>query len=336
MTGLCSTVEHKTEQGVMNTDAIRKSPWHAGEKELQEKLGVSERMNKFGARAIRPFMPEQHREFFKQLPFIVAGSLDAKRDPWATIIPGTPGFIDSPNETQLNISARLDPNDPIAADAKDGTAIGLLGIELHTRRRNRMNGYISEARETGFRVDVEHSFGNCPQYIQTRKFSFVRGSQEFSAEPVQESTTLDGNLKQRIAHADTFFVASYANLESGPQLDISHRGGKPGFVRINEDGSLTIPDFAGNRFFNTLGNFIANPKSGLVFPDFETGDLLHLTGDAKVFLDSPEISSFQGAERLWTFRPRRVLLRPNALPLRWDFQDYSPNVLLTGSWNENQ
>lgn len=318
----------------MNTEAIINSPWHLGEKNLQEKFGVSDQMDTLGSQAIRPFMPEQHRQFFKQLPFIAATSLDNNGDAWATIIPGKPGFIESPGTTRLIVSTTLDPNDPITAGAKDGAAIGLLGIELHTRRRNRMNGHISGAKKTGFNVDVEHSFGNCPQYIQLRQFSFVREPNDFSMEPVQESTALDDSLKQRITSADTFFVASYANLESGTQLDISHRGGKPGFVRINDDGSLTIPDYAGNLFFNTLGNFISNPKSGLVFPDFETGDLLHLTGDAKVILDSPEIAAFQGAERLWTFTPRRILLRPNALPMRWDFQDYSPNVLLTGSWKE--
>lgn len=319
----------------MTTSAAAKnSPWHEGEKNLQAKFGSSEQMEALGPKIIRPYMPEQHREFFTQLPFIAAGGIDAEGDAWATIIPGKPGFISSPSKAQLDLATALDPKDPITADAKDGAALGLLGIELHTRRRNRMNGHIRDFNKASFKVDVEHSFGNCPQYIQLRKFIFVREPNDFTNKPVQESTELSDELKKRITRADTFFVASYANLENGPQIDISHRGGKPGFVRVNEDGSLTIPDYAGNLFFNTLGNFISNPKAGLVFPDFETGDLLHLTGDAEVILDSPEIAAFQGAERLWTFKPRRIVLRPDALPLRWEFQDYSPNVLMTGSWEE--
>ncbi len=117
---------------------------------------------------------------------------------------------------------------------------------------------------------------------------------------------------------------------------MSHRGGKPGFVRIGGDGVLTIPDFAGNLLFNTLGNLLANPKAGLLFVDFESGDLLQLTGDAEVILDSPEIAAFQGAERLWRFTPRRIVYRPGALPLRWSFQQdgWSPNSLMTGSWED--
>jgi hypothetical protein len=52
------------------------------------------------------------------------------------------------------------------------------------------------------------------------------------------------------------------------------------------------------------------------------------------FFDSPEIAQFQGAERLWRFHPRRILRRPEALPLRWSFSDesWSPTTLATGSW----
>ncbi len=137
-----------------------------------------------------------------------------------------------------------------------------------------------------------------------------------------------------IQAADTFFVASYVDDAQGRHVDAAHRGGKAGFVPINAVGSLTIPDFAGNLHFNTLGNFLLNPKAGLVFPDFATGDMLHMTGDAEVLFDSAEIAAFQGAERLWLFRPRKVVLRPAALPLCFALQadGWSPNSLMTGDW----
>ncbi|NJM92085.1 MAG: FAD-binding oxidoreductase, partial [Rhodospirillaceae bacterium] len=152
----------------------------------------------------------------------------------------------------------------------------------------------------------------------------------------REFDQLDDRARAMIAGADTLFVASYVDdATRGRMVDVSHRGGRPGFVRIGADGVLTIPDFSGNRFFNTLGNLLANPKAGLLFVDFETGDLLQLTGDAEIILDSPEIVSFQGAERLWHFHPRRILYRPEALPLRWRFQQdgWSPQSLRTGTWD---
>ncbi len=310
------------------------SPWHDGEIALQKKLGVAERMEQIGHHAIRPFMPDQHREFFAQLPFIVAGSVDSDGDAWATLIPGRAGFISSPSNKRLDFAAKLDPSDPVTSQLRDGASVALLGIELHTRRRNRMNGLISMHKDGTFGVDVVHSFGNCPQYIQMRQYEFVREPDVFSEKPVRETSALDPDMRKRIEAADTFFVASYVNLEEGRQVDISHRGGKPGFVRVSNDGTLTIPDYAGNLFFNTLGNLVKNPRAGLVFPDFETGDIIHLTGDAEVILESPAIAAFEGAERLWTFKPRRIVWRQDALPLRWSFKEYSPNVMMTGTWEE--
>jgi hypothetical protein len=70
-------------------------------------------------------------------------------------------------------------------------------------------------------------------------------------------------------------------------------------------------------FFNTLGNFVLNPKAGLVFVDFTTGDLLQMTGDVELILDSVTPSTLEGAERLWRFSPLRIVRRSNALVLRW-------------------
>lgn len=313
------------------------SPFHPGEVEIQRSLGVADRMEQFGRRVIRDHMPDQHREFFAQLPFVVMGAVDAAGDTWVTLLAGQPGFMSSPDPKTLAFSLPLDPHDPASATLDNGAAVGLLGIELHTRRRNRMNGTVTMRAGHRFDVTVEHSFGNCPQYIQLRDFEFVRHPSFLGAVPlIVRSNTLTPLARAMIEHADTFFVSSYLDDGQGRHVDASHRGGKPGFVRVNPDGSLTIPDFAGNLHFNTLGNFLLNPKAGLVFPDFETGDMLHLTGDAEVVLDSPEASAFQGAERLWIFRPRQVVLRPCALPLRWTFQSegWSPNSLMTGDWDQ--
>ena len=170
-----------------------------------------------------------------------------------------------------------------------------------------------------------------------RECSFTRDPAKPSTEPSIPQEAADDRVRALIESADTLFVASYVEHETGRrQVDVSHRGGKRGFVRIDPDGVLTVPDFAGNRFFNTLGNFVVNPKGGLVFPDWETGDLLQLTGDVEVVLDSPEIKDFQGAERFWRFRPRQIMYRPKALPLRWAAspEGWSPNSLMTGSWAE--
>lgn len=307
------------------------SPWHEGEVAMQRTVGVAEKLARSG-QVLRDHLIEQHRQFYPQLPFIVAGAVDRNGEAWATIIAGRPGFLHAPDPYRLSIAARRDPRDPADGGMNDGDAVGLLGIELHTRRRNRLNGVIRRQNDDSFDVIVQQSFGNCPQYIQLRDFALVRDpSAPAAPRPLDQ---LDERTRAMIAEADTCFVASYVDREGRREVDVSHRGGRPGFVRVGDDGVLTIPDFSGNRFFNTLGNLTANPKAGLLFVDFETGDLLQLSGDAEVILDSPEIAAFQGAERLWRFTPRRILYRPAALPLRWTFQQdgWSPQSLRTGSW----
>ncbi len=82
-----------------------------------------------------------------------------------------------------------------------------------------------------------------------------------------------------IAAADTFFIATAVGAEAGAAagVDVSHRGGRPGFVQVNDHRTLTIPDYAGNHHFNTFGNLELNPRAGLLFVEFQRGDLLYLT-----------------------------------------------------------
>ncbi|MGZ2385446.1 putative pyridoxine 5'-phosphate oxidase superfamily flavin-nucleotide-binding protein [Rhizobium brockwellii] len=143
-----------------------------------------------GQRVVRDFMPDQHRDFYAQLPFIVLGSVDPAGDAWATFVEGQPGFMSSPSPVTLDIAVTRDPSDPASEGMADGLPIGLLGIEMHTRRRNRMNGFVSTV-DGGFRVDVDQSFGNCPRYIQLRDFTFERQPGTSFQDEVDELPVLD-------------------------------------------------------------------------------------------------------------------------------------------------
>lgn len=315
------------------------SPFHSGEQRLQTLAGQREHVESFGRRAIRRFMPDQHRAFFRQLPFVVAGAVDDHGWPWASLLPGRPGFLHSPDDTTLTIAARAAPGDPIGGAIKPGAALGLLGIEMQTRRRNRLNGRVSGMADGGFTVSVDQSFGNCPQYIQHRDVNFVRapGEPGRSAEPVPIED-LDDRARALIAGSDAFFVSSYVRAVNDPAVegvDVSHRGGRPGFVRVSGN-VLTIPDFPGNNLFNTLGNFLVNPKAGLVFIDFTTGDLLSLTGTVEILPDDhEEVKAFQGAQRAWRFTLDHGVWLDDALPFRSTLGDYSPNTLLTDTWEQS-
>lgn len=307
-----------------------RSPWHDGEIQMQARVGVAERMEAFGRKVIRTQMPDQHRAFYQQLPFMLYGAVDADGRPWASILEGAPGFAHSPEPGVLRFKSVPTADDP--AQIMEGAAIGLLGIELHTRRRNRLNGHVSAVTTKGFDVSVQQSFGNCPQYIQLRQLQSVPLAEPLSR-IAQHLKGLDDAARSMIAGADTLFVASYVDVDGQRSVDVSHRGGQAGFVKV-EGNRLTIPDFAGNLFFNTLGNLLINPRAGLLFIDFSSGDLLHLSGRTDIILDGPQVQAFQGAERLWTFEVEMLVRRPAALALRWRFDGMSPKSLMTGTWQQ--
>jgi hypothetical protein len=248
-------------------------------------------------------MPDQHRLFFAQLPFLVAGGVDGAGAPVATLLTGGEGFVASPDPTTLAIAA-ASPS-PAGRWLTAGAPIGLLGIQPHTRRRNRANGRIAYAGERGLIVEVAQSFGNCPQYIHPRDLELAPGDAPFEA-----FTGLDDAARAQVAAADTFFVvtASGRSIANGG-VDVSHRGGPAGFVQV-DGGSLTIPDYRGNRYFNTLGNLLLEPRAALLFVDFAASRMLQLQGTAEVAWDE---HALPGAERTWRFTALRGWRGPAGL-----------------------
>lgn len=310
------------------------SPFHAGELAAQERAGVRERMDVDARRGIRDYMPEQHRRFFAEQPFMVLGGVDETGQPWATLRIGAPGFISAPDEHTLRIAGRSLAGDPLKPTWQVGSVIGGLGIQPATRRRNRVNGVITAMDDQAITLAVSQSFGNCAKYIQSRTPVEFDMKEAASAAPLVSNRLNDAD-RALLARADTFFVAS-ANTSNeaglGRGADVSHRGGKPGFIRVDDDSTLTTPDFSGNLFFNTIGNLMHDPRAGLLVIDFDSGDLLYLAVDAEIIWEGAEVYSFDGAERLIRWHVREVRRTPRALPMRWSGVQYAPQLAKTGSW----
>jgi predicted pyridoxine 5'-phosphate oxidase superfamily flavin-nucleotide-binding protein len=123
---------------------------------------------------------------------------------------------------------------------------------------------------------------------------------------------LDDTGRAQIAAADTFFVATWSGAGvDGGGVDVSHRGGPAGFVRVEGD-TLVIPDYRGNRYFNTLGNLMLEPRAALLFVDFAAGRMLQLQGAAEVLWDAHDLPH---AERTWRFTVARGWRAPSGLRL---------------------
>ena len=65
------------------------SPFHPGEQEIQARLGMRDEIEDIGQRFIRDHLPEQHQEFYANLPYLVVGSVDDAGRPWASLLAGS-------------------------------------------------------------------------------------------------------------------------------------------------------------------------------------------------------------------------------------------------------
>lgn len=273
-----------------------KPAFHHGELQAQRLAGQVA-----AGHGMRDFMPDQHRGFFEALPFMLAASAGPDGAPRAQVLHGPAGFVRSPDPLTLELA--------LASDLVAGQAVGLLGIDFATRRRNRANGVVRANAGGRLVVEVRQSFGNCPKYITLRDIE--QAAPRGLAPAPLAFDGLDPAARELVAAADTFFVATNGgglgrDLELG--LDISHRGGPPGFVRIDGD-TLVVPDFSGNRYFNTFGNLLLDARAALLFIDFATGAVLTLRGTV-------DIDWREGA-RAWRFKCAGGLLARAALPLVW-------------------
>ncbi len=300
------------------SDDFRSSPFHDGERQVQARLGVRDAIEPWARQVVRPWLPEEHRAFHAALPFLVAAARDGAGRPWATLLAGEPGFVRSPDPQRLAIAAVPVPGDALEHALAPGADLGLLGIDLATRRRNRVNGSVEQAAPGSLVLRVAQTFGNCPQYIHAREWRRV--ARPASPPAPRRSASLDAAQQSWIAGADTLFVASGHRGDGehpGYGMDASHRGGEPGFVEVVGGARLVIPDYAGNNHFNTLGNLVRDPRIGLLFVDFERGGMLQVSGRASIDFSPGASARHPGARRLVTVDVDAVVELPGALALRF-------------------
>jgi predicted pyridoxine 5'-phosphate oxidase superfamily flavin-nucleotide-binding protein len=273
----------------MNTETIQDavvstSPFHPGERAVQSMAGVREEAEKRGQRMLTAELNPPQREFFRQLPFLVSAHTDEHGQPWAGLITGEPGFI-AVEEDRNQCAVHWDrASNPTGVAVRAGDTLGLLGIELATRRRNRLNTTVFANEDQQWRMLIDQGYGNCPKYINERPWpaDLFAGTYQ-----LQDTEGLSAAAQALAAGTDTFFIATssgpaqpdQATRASAWGTDVSHRGGDPGFLRTEKD-RLVFEDYPGNNMFNTLGNIVQHPFCGLLILDFHGGDILQLAASA--------------------------------------------------------
>ena len=312
------------------------TPFHKGELELQRRFGVESAVAQFAPKFIRPFMPDQHRDFYTSQPFLVVSARDSRGMMWATMLVngGSTDFITSPDPFTLTVDATLLPGDALQEALNDGDDLGILGIEFGAKRRNRVNGCIrhhhsSNPNRTRIDFQVGQSFGNCPQYIKPRQWwkrTPTALVDEAAPRSPQRSKELSAVQIGQIKNSDTIFVASgYRGEGISPSYgnDVSHRGGPKGWIKVTDSKNIILPDFSGNDMYNTLGNIVMDNRFGISVPLFETGGMIQMSGRASIDYDEQRIREvYAGALRLVVFEIDEVVtISDRSLPIAWSSND---------------
>ena len=277
--------------------------FHPGELQVQDAAGVRE-VAAANSKLIWSSVPQHVIPFVTTQSYCVIGGVSTAGEVWAEFVVETAGFAtvdDAGASVTLTLGSRgLFRRHP---DLGVGNALGFLFIDLSTRKRLRVNGRIAAISERRLTLSVDQSFPNCPKYIQARRLT-TKGAQT-GERGCESGTILNDHVTNWIKKADMFFVAS-----SGPDgsADVSHRGGASGFVQTR-GRTLFIPDYQGNSMFSTLGNFLLNPRAGLVFVDFEANRSLKLTGDVELEIDAKgAMPASVDTGRRWKFHTREFVI----------------------------
>jgi predicted pyridoxine 5'-phosphate oxidase superfamily flavin-nucleotide-binding protein len=290
------------------------SIFHAGELEVQRRAGVAREAARLEGMLSAPHLDGGAARFLAQREFAALSARDAGGRLWTSPLLGPAGFLEAQGAI-LRVHATVPSSDPLAG-LPIGQQVGLIAVEFAIRRRLRLNGILTERDAHSLEIDADQAYGNCPSYIQRRLFAYEESAGEAErakagetrgASGVSPTSELTPEARSLIRGADTFFLGT-VHPERG--ADTSHKGGLPGFVRVEGD-ELWWPDYAGNNMFNSLGNIVVNPEAALLFVDFRTGRTLQLSGTAELQWILPGSPGDDGdTGRRVRFRPTAVVAGP--------------------------
>ncbi|KAM7199631.1 hypothetical protein V8F33_004283 [Rhypophila sp. PSN 637] len=329
--------------------------WHPGEISAHKLLKVttSHRRN-----PTQQGLSYSHGYRVSESPIVALGTLDQEGNIWTTLWGGEKGFarpvarnvlalqslLSVKGDPFLGALLQLDENNNalkggVIKPAGEGKMMSGLSVDLETRDRVKLAGRVLVAsldnnsgeseraavREIQLAMVVDEGLGNCPKYMNRKEIH--------AHVPNPTVIGLKGGLKltnqalDLIEQADMMFMST----TNGKTMDTNIRGGPAGFIRVlrNQDGDdggviLVYPEYSGNQLYQSIGNLQVDNRIGVVIPDFETSDVLYLTGETELLVGSKAAAVMPHAKVVVKIKVKEAGFVKDGLPFRGIPLDRSP------------
>jgi ferredoxin-NADP reductase/predicted pyridoxine 5'-phosphate oxidase superfamily flavin-nucleotide-binding protein len=307
-------------------------PWNTGEQHMHQLLHVPAQDNPTSA-----MLTPQASFMLQRAPLLALGTTDALSRPWTTLWGGLPGFSEPLGGGHIGTRTLVDgENDPVAQELVGNARNGDMmqhedGGKPVARKRVKIAGRVIAGTVRDVDVEsekatmqdqiqlvtkVEQSLGNCPKYLNQYEIEPA----VVNSQLVWKSPVLSDESKALISSADMFFMST----RTEDDMDVNHRGGHPGFVRIMSSDEIVYPEYSGNRLYQSLGNLQVDPSIGVTFPNFETGDVLYLTGTATIHIGAEAATLLPGSNLAVLIKIKEGRYVTGGLPFRGVRKTASP------------
>ncbi|KAJ4349563.1 uncharacterized protein N0V89_008179 [Didymosphaeria variabile] len=312
--------------------------FHEGETKMHELLHVPHLDNPTST-----MLTPQAAFRLQQAPLLAIGTLDSQDRPWTSLWGGKHGFSEMLGGGMIGTRTLVDAaHDPVVqallGHAEKGRMVSgkekmLAGLTISLMERKRVKifgrmiaGCVDEVKvevdddrerpagmpekqnQVQLITKVEQSLGNCPKYLNQYDIQPAMVTSTL----ISQSESLSEEAKALILKADMFFLTT-----SVPEdMDTNHRGGPAGFVRVLSDTEIVYPEYSGNRLYQSLGNLLVNPKIGITFPDYKTGDIVYITGTTDVLAGDDATAILPGSNLAVKIKIGEARVVKQGLPLR--------------------
>ncbi|MEX0732193.1 MAG: 2Fe-2S iron-sulfur cluster-binding protein [Aquisalimonadaceae bacterium] len=293
---------------------------------LQLRVGARSQIESSGAHAIRTAIDPDTELLLLRQTVVFITALDADGYPRCMQLTGKPGFLCSNSSDGVAIDWAMTDTTVDQLQLQTGTPLALLFLDSPSGTVVRFNGWATDASTKRAELRITQLFSKAARYAHRRD---NRQTRPATQPPVRDDaqSALTPSMIAFLETVDTLIVASRhpePEKKDTHGLDLSHRGGLPGFALATTLSTITWPEFEGSNYFSTLGNLMLDPRCALLALSADGARALHIRGKAEILWNNGELETRTGTGRGVQLRVDQATFTANPFGAERTLLHYAP------------